>query len=165
MTAHAMKGDRERCLAAGMDDYVSKPVQREELLRVLNWAASRASTAIELKAEVKEQETATISEQTPPPTGLPPALDRVAAVERLGGDAELFGEVAAVFLGDVPKMLEEIRRGIAANDAAWVKRAAHGLKGAAGYVGGKPAAEAAAVLEAPGTRVESWPTHLVRLKF
>jgi CheY-like chemotaxis protein len=149
MTAHAMKGDRERCLAAGMDDYVSKPVQRDELVRVLTWAAGRACAGADTPAQAKEP--VAVSEQTPPPVGLPPAVDRAAAIDRLGGDEELFAEVAAVFQSDAPKMLEEIRRAVSNGDAAWVKRSAHGLKGAAGYVGGKPAAEAAHALEMMGS--------------
>jgi two-component system, sensor histidine kinase and response regulator len=133
MTAHAMKGDRERCLAAGMDDYVSKPVQRAELVRVLDWASGLAPVGVTVT--------------TPPPQTLPPVVDRKMAIERLGGDAELFAEVCSVFLGDAPKMIDELRRAVAANDADAVQRIAHGLKGAAGYVGGKPAVEAALALE------------------
>jgi CheY-like chemotaxis protein/HPt (histidine-containing phosphotransfer) domain-containing protein len=139
MTAHAMKGDRERCLAAGMDDYVSKPVQQSELLRVLDWA-SGVGPAVEAPGPV----------QTPPPAA--PVLDRAAAVARLGGDEELFAEVATVFCGDAPKWLAEIRRALDADDAPTVRRAAHGLKGAAGYVGGTGATAAAAVLERLGER-------------
>ncbi len=136
MTAHAMKGDRERCLAAGMDDYVSKPVQRAELVRVLGWAAGKAP--------------ASVSEPTPAPRALPAVFDRASAVERLGGDEELFAEVAGVFRGDAPKLLAELRRAVEGGDAATVQRAAHGLKGAAGYVGGGPAVSAAAALEKIG---------------
>jgi two-component system, sensor histidine kinase and response regulator len=136
MTAHAMKGDRERCLAAGMDDYVSKPVQRAELVRVLEWAAGQRSTSI--------------AAPTPPPRDLNPAFDRAAAVERLGGDEELFAEVAGVFCGDAPKLLSELRGAVESGDAGTVQRAAHGLKGAAGYVVGTGAASAAASLEKIG---------------
>ena len=136
MTAHAMKGDRERCLAAGMDDYVSKPVQRSELQRVLDWAAGLA--------------TVSVTTHTPAPRDSSPVLDRQAAIERLGGDEELFGEVAAIFRTDSQTLLNEIRRAVKSGDAATVHRAAHGLKGAAGYVGGKPAADAAAALEKIG---------------
>jgi len=148
MTAHAMKGDRERCLAAGMDEYVSKPVQRSELHRVLAWAAGLAAAG--QTPEPKPAECVPPTEATPPPRGQLPPLDRAAAVERLGGDEELFAEVATVFRGDAPKLLDELNRAITAGDAPTIRRAAHGLKGAAGYVGGGPTATAAEAMERIG---------------
>ena len=147
MTAHAMKGDRERCLAAGMDDYVSKPVQRTELLRVLDWAISLAPVDT---APAAPAALVAVTEPTPPPRAADPAFDRAAALERLGGDEELFAEVAGLFCSDSQKFLDELQRAVSGGDAPTVQRAAHGLKGASGYVGGSGAVEAAGALEKIG---------------
>lgn len=133
MTAHAMKGDRERCLAAGMDDYLAKPVQRSELDRVLAWVAGLPAPTTKATA---------LSE--------PAAFDRDAAIERLGGDEALFAEVAGLFLTDAPQQLEEIRLALAAQDAMTLRHAAHSLKGSAAYVGGTAASVAAHKLELLG---------------
>jgi CheY-like chemotaxis protein/HPt (histidine-containing phosphotransfer) domain-containing protein len=141
MTAHAMKGDRERCLAAGMDDYISKPVHRDSLLAVLSEAAARPGPAAPEQALV----------ETPPPSREradgPPACDRGAALDRLGGDEGLFVELCGLFVTEGPRMLQEIREFLAAGDAVGVRQTAHGLKGAAGYVGGTAVAAAAYQVE------------------
>jgi PAS domain S-box-containing protein len=139
MTAHAMKGDRERCLAAGMDDYISKPVQREELLRILNWASDQSRMRFETGDPAEDGDSPRAS-----------AIDRASALERLGGDEELFAELATLFRQEAPRFLQEIREALAAGDAVGVQRTAHGLKGAAGYLGGKLVADLGFKLEQIG---------------
>ncbi len=125
MTAHAMKGDRERCLEAGMDDYVSKPVQTAELLRVLAPYAATAS-----------------SEQQP--------FCRETALDGMCGDEQLLTEIIAIFLADAPILLKEARLAIARGDASKLHRTTHTLKGAVSYLGAGPAVEAVQKLETIG---------------
>jgi len=138
MTAHAMKGDRERCLAAGLDEYLSKPVQRDELLHILAWVANNQEIIAAPKEENEAQQESN------------PALDRATAIERLGGDEDLFAELAGLFRVEGVRMMQEIRQSISAGDPAAIQRTAHGLKGAAGYLGGNRVAEAAHKLELIG---------------
>jgi CheY-like chemotaxis protein/HPt (histidine-containing phosphotransfer) domain-containing protein len=127
LTAHAIKGDRERCLAAGMDDYVSKPIRAGELFRVLQRVVGRAR-----KREPEE-------------------LDRAAILADFGGDAELVHVVAGLFLEDYPKRLAEIADAIQEANGAKLERAAHTLKGAATNFRAFGAVEAALRLEKIGS--------------
>jgi two-component system sensor histidine kinase/response regulator len=137
MTAHAMKGDRERCLAGGMDDYVSKPVQTAELRRALEAVTSAAGTSREVPG----------SEDC-----ARPACDLRAALEQVGGDEQFLNEVIALFRQDGTRLLDEVREAVHQGDAGGLRRAAHALQGSAGYVGARPTLEAAQRLEMIGTR-------------
>jgi PAS domain S-box-containing protein len=139
MTAYAMKGDREKCLAAGMDAYVSKPIQPEELLRTLADLLPDAGDAVEAAGE-----------EAPPPAAGPPGdlLDLAAALKQVGGDEKLRGELAALFRQECPGWLAELRDAVAHGDANALRRVAHTVKGSAGTVGAPSAFEAARRLEA-----------------
>ena len=141
MTAHAMSGDRERCLAAGMDDYVSKPLHPHELVEAVERlvAAPGASTA---RAQ---------GEQAGPSI----VFDADTACSRLGGDRKLLREVIAIFRAQTPALLAAIRKGAKSADADVVKRAAHTLKGSLGTLHAPRAYEAAARLEALARRGET----------
>ena len=133
MTAHAMTGDRERCLAAGMDDYVSKPLHPHELV------------------EAVERSSAAPSASTPRAPGdqASPSIvfDADTACSRLGGDRKLLREVITIFRAQTPELLAAIRKGAKSADVDGVKRAAHTLKGSLGTLHAPRAYEAAARLE------------------
>jgi PAS domain S-box-containing protein len=145
MTAHAMKGDRERCLAAGMDGYVSKPIQSRELYEAIAGLPTLAPIVTQAP---------TASCGTEPLAEPAESLDLASALERVGGDAALLRDLAGMFLISYPEQLGELREAIVRHDAAAVRRVAHTLKGTIGLFGAKAALEAAHRLEEMGRTSE-----------
>jgi PAS domain S-box-containing protein len=140
LTAHAMKGDRERCLAAGADEYVTKPIRMEDLLAAMD----RATTTH--KGAADQEPTAYVVPVDNVRSGSP-GIDLTAALERVEGDRELFNEIAQLFAHECPGFIESIRRAHAADDLPSVQRLAHTLKGAASNVAATKVTEAALALE------------------
>jgi signal transduction histidine kinase/CheY-like chemotaxis protein len=154
MTAHAMKGDRDRCLGAGMDGYVTKPIQMKELAKVMAEVVSPPPARARAPGRVKAEPVAAPNETpyplTSPPQPEPEVLDRDEALERLGADAEFLKNLVAVFMAECPKMLAAVQEAVARADARRLKQAAHAVKGAVSHFSAQAAFEAALCLETMG---------------
>ena len=138
MTAQTGDFDRQRCLKAGMDAYVSKPIRVSELMNLIE-SVVPGGCSMESKTDQKSG----VEEQFA-------HLDETLALSRVGGDFELLREVVGLFLDDYPRALEKIRTAVAANDASGVEHNAHSLKGSVSTFGAKDVFEAALALEKLG---------------
>ena len=133
MTAHAMRGDRERCLAAGMDGYVSKPIDAAVLFAMVEYGGISVASN---------------SSDSPRPST---PIDHELVMNRLGGDEQLFAQVVQMFLEDAPLRLAAIKAAVDRRDVEQLCVETHGLKGAAGNLSAGALFEAARALERIGT--------------
>jgi CheY-like chemotaxis protein len=152
MTANAMLGDREKCLAAGMDDYISKPVTLEELEVVLERWVSQCREPESFQEAGEDQKQAPLTSPAPllskPPESIDESpLDLNYLEEMTRGDTEFQRELLNVFMEDALIQLEDIKQALLEEDYAILVNRAHQLKGASATVAIKQMPEVAARLE------------------
>jgi two-component system, sensor histidine kinase and response regulator len=132
MTAHAMRGDRERCLENGMDGYISKPIHPVDLFAEIE------------RCLVLQKENNPMSENSQKTQEL---VDRASLLERVEGDQELLTELIQIFMEESPGLMNAMRGALHSGDMVVLERSAHSLKGAASNLSSKATANAALKLE------------------
>jgi CheY-like chemotaxis protein/HPt (histidine-containing phosphotransfer) domain-containing protein len=130
MTAHAMKGDRERCLAAGMNEYLAKPFSAQSLAEVIERLLAEPGDRL--------------------PAHDPEVFDREELLIRIGGDHQLLHEIEAAFLEDASAQIESIQAAVVDGDASRVAEFGHALKSASAGIGANAIKDVAHQVELAG---------------
>lgn len=152
MTANAMEGDKEKCLAADMDDFIAKPVDPVKLRKMLEkWLShllhqNQATDQESLQAESGEVSDADEIQEIP-------VFDYQALRERLMDDEELIRTLVDAFLGDMPGQIEDLKQMVAAENFDSATSQAHMIKGAAANIGAMALSEQAKIMEMDGKSV------------
>jgi CheY-like chemotaxis protein/HPt (histidine-containing phosphotransfer) domain-containing protein len=143
MTAHALKGDREKCLEAGMDDYLPKPVQPKQVAEVLErWLKKKdAEENLRSRNEGDHSDRMLSKEETKA------VFNEEELLERLSGDHALIDLVLTGFMEDVPRQIEKLRKELSLCNPSGIRHQAHSIKGAAANVAAGNLRDAALALE------------------
>ncbi|MBI4826170.1 MAG: response regulator [Nitrospirae bacterium] len=156
MTAHALKGDFERCIEAGMDDYLSKPIEPQEMLdKISKWVKSKIISPkpiiTKMAGEMTKPEA---GEKASSEAGIEPGsdqpVDMKSAMARFGDDKDFYKEMVNEFLSYVPGQIKAIEDGAASGDADAVQKNAHSIKGAAGNLSATKVQSLALAIEHKG---------------
>jgi CheY-like chemotaxis protein/HPt (histidine-containing phosphotransfer) domain-containing protein len=162
MTAHALKGDHQRCLAAGMDGYLSKPIKGAELIEMVERLAEKTARERLAAAAMPDG----LASQSPQPMETPPPGEAAAiaaaaavfdlddAVQRCFRKYHVFQDMVRCLFDEADPLLVEMRTALADGNAVELGSAAHRLKGTVGYLGAAPALDAVACVERLGRRGE-----------
>ena len=134
MTANAMQGDREKCIAAGMDDYISKPVRPDDVRTILERWGPRAGNE-ESKTTESAPEAEAVESSAPETAHLPPPVDMERLLDFANGSPENFRELAELYLQQTSRQIEQLNAAVAGKAAEEVRRLAHSCAGASSTCG------------------------------
>ncbi len=140
MTAYAMSGDRERCLAAGMDDYVSKPINETSVAKAFSLLQKYNRSPIEVQGVLPTSESLEIESG-------PPAVDFQAALEKFDGDSGFMNEICQLILDSTPELTASLKSAVEQQDCEAAGKAVHTIKGSVSNLCADPAYQAANRLE------------------